>query len=66
MSNADGYRDKAAKCILVAEDCISLASRLALMEMAHAWLRLAEQAEKNGHHLDLTYKTPSLRPVVAQ
>jgi hypothetical protein len=64
MSSANEYRDKAAQCILLAEDCSSLGSRLALMEMAHVWLRLAEQAEKNGH-ADVAYETPTLRPELA-
>jgi hypothetical protein len=48
MSTADVYRRRAASCILLAEESPQSASRLELMHMAQAWLRLAEQAEKNS------------------
>jgi hypothetical protein len=35
-------------------------SKLALIEMAEGWMRLADQAEKNSH-CDLVYVTPSRR-----
>jgi hypothetical protein len=41
----------------MAENTPDSAHRLALMEMAQAWLHLAEQAERNGH-TDLVYETP--------
>jgi hypothetical protein len=61
MSKPEEYRRKAAQCFLVAEETTSVANRLALMEMARAWLHLAEQAEKNSHS-DLTYETPPPQP----
>jgi hypothetical protein len=57
VSNAEEYRRQAAKCVLVAEDCQTSTSRLALMEMAQSWLLLAGQADKNSH-LDLVYESP--------
>ncbi|MFL5046746.1 MAG: hypothetical protein ACJ8EA_18090 [Xanthobacteraceae bacterium] len=56
MSSAEEYRRRAAGCILLAEETIDSAYRLTLMEMAQAWLRLAEQVEKNSQ-VDLVYKT---------
>jgi hypothetical protein len=48
MSPAKEYRRNATQCVLVAEDALSPADQLILMQMAAAWLRLAEQAEKNS------------------
>ena len=64
MSSAEGYRRRAAGCILLAEDTPNSAHRLAFMEMAQGWLHLAEQAEKN-ERTDLVYETlerPTTRP----
>ncbi len=60
MSEAEEYRRRAAGCILIAEETADSASRLQLMEMAQAWFRLAEQAEKNSR-TDLVYETPRPR-----
>ena len=60
MATSEEYRQHAAKCVLLAEETNNPGTRLALMEMAQAWLRLAEQAEKNSK-LDLVYETPSPR-----
>jgi hypothetical protein len=57
MASAEEYRRRGAGCVLMAEDTPNSAHRLALMEMAQAWLHLAEQAEKNGR-TDLVYETP--------
>jgi hypothetical protein len=57
MSNPEEYRWHAAGCILLAEESTDSAHRLALMEMAQAWLHLAKQAEKNSRS-DLVYETP--------
>ncbi|MFL6934165.1 MAG: hypothetical protein ACJ8EJ_05890 [Xanthobacteraceae bacterium] len=57
MSSAEEYRRRAAGCILLAEETIDSAYRLTLMEMAQAWLRLAEQAEKNSQ-VDLRLQDP--------
>lgn len=61
LSAPEEYRRKAAQCVLVAEDTNDIGSRLLLLQMAHAWLLLAEQAEKNTK-LDLTYETPPSQP----
>ena len=58
-------RSKDAKVYLArARHCLDIASaldasrRLILLEMAQAWTRLAEQAERNRMS-DLVYETPS-------
>ena len=58
MSKAEQYRQNAAKCLEMADSSFDPAIRVGLIDMAHAWLRLAEQAEKNSH-LDLVYETPA-------
>ncbi len=59
MSNRDNpkqYRLRAQHCLDIA---IGLQSpdKLALLEMAQAWLRLADQAERNRRN-DVVYETP--------
>ncbi len=41
------YREYAAKCVLVAQSQENANEKLALIDMARAWIALAEQAEKN-------------------
>jgi hypothetical protein len=65
MASAEEYRRYAAGCILMAEDTPDSAHRLALMETAQVWLRLAEQAEKNSR-TDLVYETPASPPLQPQ
>src|SRR5215469_7322098 len=50
------YRLHAAMCTEIAERTSDLKNRLVLLKMAPAWLRLAEQAEKNSQ----IHKTPKL------
>ena len=57
MSKAEAYRQNAGKCLEMADKTSDIPIRLGLIDMAHVWLRLAEQAEKNSH-LDLVYETP--------
>lgn len=54
------YREHAAKCIKVAAGLSDTESKLALLDMAHAWLLLAEQALKN-EALAVVYETPKLQ-----
>ena len=44
----EDYRARAAQCIAVAQTCPDTAGKLALLEMARAWLLLAEQGVKNA------------------
>ena len=61
----DEYRRNATECLRIADETITARSRVLLIHMAEAWLRLVHQAEKNLT-TDLVYKTPppSERPVL--
>ena len=52
------YRDNAAACLRLAGEMPRSPMRATLLQMADAWMRLQEQAEKNSQ-ADLTYETPS-------
>ena len=56
MSRSLEYLRNAASCLRVAERTNDLAARAELIKMAHAWQRLAEQANRNSK-LDLVYET---------
>jgi len=58
MSRSLEYLHNAASCLRVAERTTDLAARAELIKMAHAWQRLAEQANRNSK-LDLVYETPA-------
>ena len=51
------YRAKADQCVAVAQTCPATSGKLALLEMARVWLRLAEQGAKNDQ-TTLVYQTP--------
>jgi hypothetical protein len=55
--NAETYREYAARCLELAYTTTDERGKFALIDMARAWMRLAEQAEKNSQ-LDLSYETP--------
>ena len=57
MSKTEFYRAHAAQCIAVAQTCPHTEGKLALLEMARAWLLLAEQGAKNGR-TTLVYEPP--------
>jgi hypothetical protein len=50
------YADFAADCVLLAGQPTDPMSKLRLLDMAAVWLRLADQAEKNGQ-TDRVYET---------
>ena len=52
------YREYAAKCVAVAQNLEQAAEKLALLDMAQAWINLAILAEKN-ERLAVVYETPS-------
>jgi hypothetical protein len=58
LTREEDYRLHAAQCLKLAAESTGQSSRVALLDMARAWMRLAEQAEKNST-LDLVYETPS-------
>lgn len=51
------YRGYAADCVKVASELTVSASKLRLLDVASAWIALAEQAERNAS-LSLIYETP--------
>ncbi len=62
---SDAYRRYAQECFRVAAALADARERLLFTEMAGAWLRLAEQSEKNLTS-DLVYETPLRPPPVQQ
>jgi hypothetical protein len=54
---ADDYRRHAIECLRLADETVNANSRVLLLHMAEAWLRLVHQAEKNLL-TDLVYETP--------
>jgi len=56
----EAYERHAAECLLLAGQATDRRNKTTLIEMANAWLRLAEQAEKNSR-ADLVYETPVRR-----
>jgi len=48
MSAADQYRRNASDCVAVTAFFVDPQQRAAILALAEAWTRLAEQAEKNA------------------
>ena len=65
MPTGDEYRLKAAEINATAKFETAPAVRVQLENIALAYLRLADQADKNAA-CDLIYETPPPRPAVAQ
>jgi hypothetical protein len=61
----EDYRKRAAECLRLADETANPIQRASLREMAQAWLRLYDQAEKNSQ-ADLTYEPPPLRSAVTK
>ena len=63
----DEYRRNAIECLRIADETITARSRVLLIHMAEAWMRLADQAQKNLT-TDLVYETPPPheRPVLPE
>jgi hypothetical protein len=55
------YRLYASHCLEIAQDTAIPERKGALLDMAQAWLMLAEQADKNSDVV-LVYETPTPRP----
>jgi hypothetical protein len=60
VNSAEVYRANAAECLVMASSVTDANNRKSLLDMASAWLRLAEMAEKNDR-TDLVYETPPRR-----
>jgi hypothetical protein len=61
----DSYRIKASDLKAKARQEPNAARRMELDTLAMAYLRLADQAERNSHN-NIVYETPPRRPVVQQ
>jgi hypothetical protein len=61
----DEYRRYAQECLRAAAALADTRERLLLVEMARAWLGLAQQSEKNLAS-DLVYETPLQPPAAEQ
>jgi hypothetical protein len=57
VDDAEEYRNRAKSCLKIIPDLTREEHKLAVLAMARAWLRLAEQAEKN-RATDVVYATP--------
>ncbi len=61
MTSADHYRSLAAQCDAKGRQDVDPRIRAEWEHMAHAYRRLAEQAERNAQ-TDVIYETPPPRP----
>ncbi len=61
LMRAELYRRHARDCYPFASETNGAVTKNALLVMARAWARLADQAERNSRQ-DLVYETPSPRP----
>ena len=59
------YRDRAVECWRLARETMIPEFRATLIEMAQAWMRLHDWAERNARS-DIVYQTPERPPVVQQ
>lgn len=58
-NHVDEYRKRAEQCIAIASSISDRGQKFEALDMAAAWLRLAEQAEKNSA-TDAVYVTPGI------
>jgi hypothetical protein len=65
QNSAEVYRVRAKSCTQLAHNATDADSKMLLLDMAQAWLALAEQADKNSA-TTLVYETPEPRPQPAQ
>jgi hypothetical protein len=64
MDRADEHRRRAADCLHMADRVVDHQFKASLIDMAGAWVRLAEQADRN-RSVDLVYETPPRPPAHA-
>lgn len=64
MNKPDYYRQYALECLRLANDTHEPSMKAVLIDMAQAWIRLAEQAHRN-RQLSLVYEAPSPRDLPA-
>ena len=58
MSRSDYYRQYAQECLRLANETHEPSAKAVLIDMAQAWIRLVEQAQRN-RQLDLIHQVPS-------
>ena len=51
MSTREVYRKKALECLLAADGMANLENRVAMLEVAQVWMRLANRGEEVADHL---------------
>jgi hypothetical protein len=56
MSRSDGYRRFAAECLKIAHAAEDERQRAIFVQMARAWLSLAQRAETNADCAEALYK----------
>ena len=59
MNSAELYRAYAQECLHFAAGMGTPSCKAVLLHMADAWLRLAQQAEKNAGHQRVTTEYPN-------
>lgn len=64
MNKPDYYRQYALECLRLANNTHEPSTKAVLIDMAQAWIRLAEQAHRN-RQLSLVYEAPSPRDLPA-
>ena len=62
MNKPDYYRQHAHECLRLAGETQEPGTKAVLIDMAQAWIRLAEQALRN-RRLDLVYEAPAAREI---
>jgi hypothetical protein len=55
--DAKVYRVRAQHCLEIAQDTDDLGRKMVLLDMAQAWMHLAEQATRNRKN-NMVYETP--------
>jgi hypothetical protein len=65
-NGAELYRLNATQCVETSHKAPDSETKLGLLNMAHAWLVLAEQADRNSDVPTLVYETPEQPQRVAQ
>lgn len=64
MNKPDCYRQYALECLRLANDTNEPSTKAVLIDMAQAWIKLADRAQKN-RQLGLVYEAPPPRDLPA-
>jgi hypothetical protein len=63
LSRPDYYRQHAQECLRLANETLESSTKAVLIDMAQAWIKLADQAQRN-RRFDLVQAVP-VRPIPA-